>query len=218
MKSFYIFLFLLGCGSLYAQQTEKYWYPGEVHLIDGTEIKGDINYNLRYHLIRVRINGKTTVLREEQLTSLVLFTEDNRYEFRQVALKNERGEVSLTFAKLIYLSQENFSLFKEYFVQTRTVDIDPLSGAPTIRDVPADHIRDAFSPNPKPGPDYRLFLADYQGNRYPISGRGFSKAFGKRHKKIKKYMAQNELSIGKEEQLIKIIRYADILMNEGSND
>lgn len=218
MKSLYILLFVFGFNSLLAQQAEKYWYPGEVHLIDGAEVKGDINYNLRYHLIRVRINGKTTVLREEQLTSLVLFTEDNRHEFRQVAIKNERGEVSLTFAKLIYLSQENFSLFKEYFVHTRSVDIDPLSGAPTIKDVPADHIRDAFSPNPKPGPDYRLFLADYQGNRYPVSGRGFSKAFGKRHKKIKKYMAQNELSIGKEEQLIKIIRYADLLMIDDSDE
>lgn len=188
--------------------------------MDGTELIGDLNYNLRYQRVQIRVNGQTTALQENQLTSMVIFTERYRHAFQQVAIKNEQGEVSFTFAKMVYRSQKNFSLFKEYFADTEEFDINPMTGVQTIRELPADLIKDAFNPNPKLGTrmGYRFFLADFEGNSHPISGRGFSQAYGQCIEKIRKFIARNKLSVREEAHLVRIIRYADSLMNGCSDE
>lgn len=183
--------------------------------MNGTELIGDINYDLSYQRVKIRVNGQSTTLQEKQLASMVIFIDKYRHTFQQVALKNEQGEVSFTFAKMIYRSRNNFSLFKEYIADTEDFDINPRTGLPTIRELPADLNKDAFNPNPKLGNriNYRLFLADSEGHSHPISGQGFSKAYGPCLKKIKKFMARNKLSVRKEAHLVRIIRYADSLKN-----
>ena len=183
--------------------------------MDGTELIGDINYNLRSQMVKISVNGQTTTLREKQLSSMVIFTEKYRHAFQQVAIKNEQGDVSFTFAKMIYRSRKSFSLFKEYFADTEDFDINPTTGVPSIRELPADLNKDVFNPNPKLGTrmNYRFFLADLEGNSHPISGQGFSKAYGHCLKRIKKFMTRNKLSVRKEAHLVRIIRYADSLPN-----
>lgn len=220
MKSLFIFLFMLCSTGLFAYQPDEDWYPGQVKLVDGTQLIGDIHYNLGFQTAKIRINGQTTSLKENQLASMVIFTEKLRHEFQQVALRNEQGEVASSFAKMIYRSRKKFSLYKEYFAVTEEVDISPTTGMPSIKEQPADLKEDAFMPNPKLGisMDYRFFLANSEGISHPISAKGFSEAYGQCYEKIKGFIFRNRLTVRKEADLVRIIRYADSLVGGCPND
>ena len=213
MKSFSILLFILYSTGLYAYQTDDSWYPGKVKLLNGTELIGDIHYNLGNQIARVRINGQTTSLQEAELNGLVIFIEKFRHEFTRVNTKNERGEVATTFAKLIYRSRKEFSLYKEYFVVNEDFDINPATGIPSNSQQSAELKNDAFMPNPRLGirMDYRFFLADSEGKDLPISARGFRNAYGLCFEKINNFKIRNRLNIRKESDLVRMIRYADSL-------
>ena len=220
MKLLFILLLLLCATSLFSLQTADSWYPGTVKLMDGTELVGDVNYNLPYQKVSIKIDGQTTTLRENQLSSLIILTEKFRHEFWQVTLKNEQGEDSHIFAKMIYRSRKKFSLYKEYFAVTEDFDINPNTGIQTIRERLSNLNKDAFMPDPKLGisMDFRLFLADTDGNSQPISSTGFSNAYGSCFQKIKNFIFRNRLTVRKEEDLVRIIRYADSLTHGCSDN
>lgn len=215
MKSLFIFLLMLGTSGLFAFQIEESWYPGKVKLVDGTELMGDINYDLSQQMARVRINGQITNLKEQQLISLVIFIEQFWHEFQNVPLKNEQGEVSHTFARRLYRGRKKYSLFKEYYAVAEDFNNNPTTGN-YIKKQRADLDKDIFMPDPKLGTnmDYRFFLADSEGNSLSITEKGLSKAYGECYKKVKSFVTRNRLTVKEESHVVRIIRYADSL-NEG---
>ena len=220
MKPLFIFLFVIGTNGLFAYQAAENWYPGKIKLKEGAELIGDIQYDLSRQTARIRINGEVTTLQENQLTSMLIFTEDFWHEFQNVALKNEQGEVSSTFARLIYRSPKKFSLYKEYFAVSEDFDVNPATGVQSIKEQPADFKKDVFMPNPKFGirMGSRLFLVDSEGNSQSITEKGLSEAYGSCIEKIKNFINRNRLTVRKESHVVRIVRYADSQVRGCSNE
>lgn len=214
------FLCMMSLTAWGQDKRDKYWYEGELKLMDATHMKGQINYNLRFKVIRINVEGKIQIFNESELESMTIWDDEERHQFLQVASKDDYGEIELTFARLMYQSEEYFSLFHYYDapIEVSTTDANGNFYAGNRKE---DFNKDAYQMYPrrtvKSRQEFKRFIVDYNGNRFSGRRRGILEAYKSWARDINKYVKKHQLSYKNDTHLMLILKHAESLVKGGSD-
>lgn len=222
MRVVFIILALTLTQFTYAQEEEnsKLWFDGDIWLRDGLNITGKTIYDLREQKVKVRYGEDIREIPVSLINNMTLTSEEGTtHEFLLVAIKEEGAiKPKLKFAEILYRSENNFSLFREYGANTfRVVNDDPFFYTPRVVSIRKNEKKDSFREKNNSFFSRRTderFLLDYEGNRLAADKYGVLTAYRQWTKQLKKYASKNNLSFKREEDLIEILKYADKLASE----
>ena len=90
------------------------WVKGWLVLMDGRELNGEVNYNLRNRKVQLRRPGGLEVFKEKEIKQMTLRQADKRLDLELVAYKGNEGKIVLTLAEIAYQSEQPYSFIKIY--------------------------------------------------------------------------------------------------------
>lgn len=228
MKRAVLTLVIILCSILRVngQEEAKVWYDAKIKLLDGRELVGKANYNIRYRMIQVEINGKVETFQEDRVERMHLTQGEYIHDFRLVAILNDANTIELLLAELIYQSYEHHSFFKKYtasredkvytyFYSPTTNSVVPIQ---TTTPNKPDLDDDSFTSGRKKFLAYsrresKNLMVNYDGNSKPLTRKNFYKAYSDKAKQLKKFQKDNALGFNKDEDIIRMMSYYDEISN-----
>ena len=182
-----------------------------LELMDGFQVSGTANYNIRSQVVQVKSGEKTYSFNEEEIERMVFTKNDLRREFRLVALKGINRKVTLILAELIYQSTNHYSLFKRYIADTKQSLYSPYTVIDHQVDLHPDFNKDSFRFDKKNAGRQNMIrlLINYEGDISGVSRKWFLETHFDKKSELKKFIKKESISFRNDADLAKLIRYYD---------
>ncbi len=227
MKYSLVLLLLIYALCSNAQTRDNVWFDADIKLMDGSEIKGEANYNIRDQIVQVIVGEKVLTYSEGQIQEMWLKNGDNEHQFMLVALKNKFDRVEYNLVEMIYMSKNHYSYLKRHTADKKVITSGPAASAPvplgsnvtvfatvpTVEEVKANVNKDSFTSrsNFLSRRGRERLLINYDGYCEDVNRKNLFEALRDKQKEIKKYMKRNSLGTNMDEHMIAILTEYDRL-------
>lgn len=230
MKSLLILLSVIISATLFSQTREHVWFEADITLMDGTNIKGEANYNLRSQIIQVITGERVFSYSESQVKEMWLRNEQNEHHFMLIPLKNELDRVMYNLVEVIYQSKDNYSYVKRYKNEKKRLvsptnparspqipvvrDLTLLTSPSTTNELRANADKDSFTSvgDYSFRQSFERFIINYDGFCKKVNRKNLFEAVAAKRKEIKKYMKKNLVGTERDDHMIAILSEYDRLI------
>jgi len=217
--SFLLLFTIIFASSANAQTRQNTWFEAHLKLMDGSSLKGEANYNIRNHVVQVKVADQVYTYSESQVKEMRLTSGENHHHFMLVALRNEVGYVGLNLVEMIYQSDKHFSLVRRHDANSVVVGTAPMSVGEAMvtstfeptQEVPANLNKDSFRSE-------RNALSRREVDRLVINYEGTWKSLRRKSRKnlfelledekkdIKSFIMKNPINLNNDEDVVKVLK------------
>ena len=190
------------------------WVKGWLVLMDGRELNGEVNYNLRNRKVQLRRPGGLEVFKEKEIKQMTLRQADKRLDLELVAYKGNEGKIVLTLAEIAYQSEQPYSFIKIYEAR-ESLTVYTFNGPEKVPVTP-DVDNDSFVFD-RPRIAYiepRRYLLNYEGRKVALTRKSFLELHKDKRKQLRKYADKNQIRFTMDKHVIDMLRYYEELKRD----